>query len=53
MAAIVQVRHLHSPGRAYYERKIADGKSGKEALRSLKGRISDAIYQRLRADAHD
>ena len=30
MAAVTQIRHRHSPGRAYYERKIAEGKSGKE-----------------------
>jgi transposase len=51
MAAITQIRHKHSDGRAYYERKIAQGKTHKEALRCLKRRISDAIYARLRADA--
>ena len=51
MAAITQIRHAHSGGRAYYEKKIADGKTHKEALRCLKRRISDAIYARLRADA--
>jgi transposase len=51
MAAITQIRHAHSDGRAYYERKIAEGKTHKEALRCLKRRISDAIYTRLRADA--
>ena len=51
MAAVTQIRHRHSPGRAYYERKIAEGKSGKEATRALKRRISDAIYIRLRHDA--
>jgi transposase len=51
MAAITQIRHAHSEGRAYYERKIAEGKTHKEALRCLKRRISDAIYARLRADA--
>jgi transposase len=50
MAAVVQVRHHHSPGRAYYDRKVAEGKTGKEALRSLKRRISDTIYRRLRDD---
>jgi hypothetical protein len=43
--------HKHSDGRAYYERKIAEGKTHKEALRCLKRRISDAIDARLRADA--
>jgi hypothetical protein len=51
MAAITQIRHVHSDGRAYYDRKIAEGKTHKEALRCLKRRISDAIYARLRADA--
>ena len=51
MAAITQISHAHSDGRAYYERKIAAGKTHKEALRCLKRRISDAIYARLRADA--
>jgi transposase len=51
MAAITQISHAHSDGRAYYQRKIADGKTHKEALRCLKRRISDAIYARLRADA--
>jgi transposase len=51
MAAITQIRHAHSDGRAYYDRKIAKGKTHKEALRCLKRRISDAIYARLRADA--
>ena len=51
MAAITQIRHKHSDGRAYYEKKIAEGKTHKEALRSLKRRISDAIYAALLADA--
>jgi transposase len=51
MAAVTQIRHRHSPGRAYYDRKRAEGKSGREAVRALKRRISDAIYTRLRADA--
>ena len=51
MAAITQIRHRHSEGRAYYDKKIAEGKTHKEALRALKRRISDAIYARLQADA--
>jgi transposase len=51
MAAITQIRYRHSDGRAYYEKKIAEGKTHKEALRSLKRRISDAIYAALLADA--
>jgi transposase len=51
MAAITQVRYQHSDGRAYYDKKIAEGKTGKEALRALKRQISDAIYRQLKADA--
>jgi hypothetical protein len=51
MAAITQLRHTHSNGRAYYDKKVAEGKTHKEALRCLKRRISDAIYARLVADA--
>jgi transposase len=51
MAAVTQIRFRHSTGRAYYDRKIAEGKTHKEALRSLKRRISDALFARLLADA--
>ena len=51
MAAITQLRHKHSQGRAYYDKKAADGKTHKDALRSLKRKISDAIFARLQADA--
>ena len=51
MAAITQIRHKHSDGRGYYEKKLAEGKTHKEALRSLKRKISDAIFARLLADA--
>jgi transposase len=49
MIAICQIAQ-DTRGRAYYRRKIAEGKSGKEALRCLKRRISDAVFQRLRSD---
>jgi len=51
MAAITQIRHKHSDGRAYYDKKLAEGKTHKEALRCLKRQISDAIFTRLQADA--
>jgi transposase len=51
MAAVTQVRHRHSEGRAYYDKKVAQGKTGKEALRALKRRISDALYAAMVADA--
>jgi len=35
MAAICQLRQPHSEGRAYFERRVAEGKTNKEAIRSL------------------
>jgi transposase len=51
MAAINWIRYQHSDGRACYDKKIAEGKTPKEALRALKRQISDAIYKHLKADA--
>jgi hypothetical protein len=51
MAAITQIRNRRSPGRAYYDRKLAEGKTKKESLRCLKRRISDVVYRQLVADA--
>src|SRR5438034_1291896 len=51
MAAITQIRYQHSDGRACYDKKIAEGKTPKEALRALKRQISDAIYKHLKAGA--
>ena len=51
MAAVTQVRYSRSKGRAYYDKKIAEGKTSKEALRALKRQVSDALYQRMKADA--
>jgi len=47
--AVTQVRH-DTPGRVYYDRKLAEGKTKKEALRALKRRISDAVWRQLRVD---
>jgi len=49
--AVTQLRFPETEGRAYYERKLDEGKTGKEALRSLKRRISDLLYARLLEDA--
>jgi transposase len=49
MVAMVQVRRP-SPGQASYRRKLAEGKSPKEALRCLRRRLSDAVYRCLLAD---
>ncbi len=51
MAAITQIRNRHSEGRACYEKKLAEGKTPKEALRSLKRQVSNAIFACLQADA--
>jgi len=49
MAAVTQIRH-DTPGRIYYDKKQAEGKTRKEALRALKRRISNVVCQRLVAD---
>jgi len=50
MAAICQVRHRHSEGRAYFERKVAEGKTKKDAIRSLKRHLSNVVYRQLLLD---
>ena len=47
-------RHPDPPrrhaGRVYYDRKLAEGKTKKEALRALKRRVSDAVWRQLQVD---
>lgn len=50
MAAVTQVSHPGTPGRVYYDKKRAEGKTKKEALRALKRRVSDAVYRQLTAE---
>ncbi len=50
IAAICQLRYP-GEGRDYYQKKIAEGKTSKEAIRALKRRISNLVYRRLIADA--
>jgi transposase len=50
IAAVCQIRH-DTPGRAYYRRKLAEGKTSLEALRCLKRRLSNVVYRQLVADA--
>jgi transposase len=50
MVAVCQARS-DVRGGAYYRKKIAEGKSRKEALRCLKRRISDAVFKSLVADS--
>jgi hypothetical protein len=52
VAARTQIRS-GGPGRVYYDRKLAEGKSNMEALRALKRQLSDVIYRRLLADERD
>ena len=47
---IVQLRH-DTPGRAYYRRRVAEGKTTMEALRALKRHLSDVIYKQMTRDA--
>jgi len=51
IAAICQLRY-NTEGHAYYERKIAEGKTSKEAIRALKRQISDRVYRHLVANAN-
>jgi transposase len=51
MAAICQMRQPHAEGRAYVDGKVADGKTKREAIRSLKRQISNAVYRQLVIDA--
>jgi hypothetical protein len=48
--AITQIGR-DTPGRAYYQRKRAAGKSHMEALRCLKRRLSDVVYRQLLRDS--
>jgi len=52
IAAVCQLRH-DTPGRAYYRRKLAEGKTTLEALRCLRRRLSDVVYRQLVADTAD
>jgi transposase len=51
LAAICQIRQPHSEGRAYFDPKLAEGKTNKDAIRSLKRHISNAVYRQLLSDA--
>ena len=50
IAAVTQIAH-DTDGRIYFRRKLAEGKTRKEALRALKRQISNAVYRQLIADA--
>ena len=44
MVAIGQIRQKESEGRVYFERKVAEGKTKREAIRSLKRHVSNAVF---------
>jgi transposase len=48
--AVVQLRNP-TEGRAYYDRKVAAGKTPREAMRALKRRLSDVVYRQMTLDA--
>ena len=47
MIAVTQVRQKHSEGRAYFDKKLAEGKTRKEALRCLKRHLARRFYRLL------
>jgi transposase len=51
MAALTQIAHRDNAGRAYFQRKIDEGMSGKSALRALKRKLSDALFATMIIDA--
>lgn len=48
--AVTQIARPNSEGRAYYEKKLAEGKSTTEALRCLKRRVARVVFNRLTTD---
>jgi transposase len=49
MMAVVQLRNT-TEGRAYFDRKVAAGKTPNEAMRCLKRRLSDIVYRTMLDD---
>src|SRR5688500_17075080 len=50
MIAVCQARG-DPRGKAYYRKKLAEGKSRREAMRCLKRRVSDVVFKALVADS--
>ncbi len=50
--AITQIRTPTSRGHAYYNAKLAEGKTPREARRCLKRRLADHIWRTMTADEH-
>lgn len=51
MMALTQAR-MDPRARAYVERRRAEGRTYRDAVRALKRHLSDVVYQQLRHDAH-
>jgi transposase len=50
LVAICQIRQSGSEGRAYFERRLAEGKTKREALRALKRQVSNSVFRQMVAD---
>ena len=50
LVAVTQVRMSKSAGRAYFDRKIDEGKTRNEAMRCLKRKLAGHIWRRMLAD---
>jgi transposase len=50
MIAVCQARS-DPRGKAYYRKKLAEGKARREAMPCLKRRVSDAVFKALVADS--
>ena len=48
--AMIQIRMPASAGRAYYDKKIAEGKSPRYATRALKRHLADHLWRIMLAD---
>ena len=48
--AITQLRIPGSAGQCYYRRRLAEGKTTKEALRALKRHLARTVHHRLNTD---
>jgi transposase len=48
--ALTQVRMPNSRGRAYYDQKIAQGKTHAEAMRCLRRRLTDYVWRSMITD---
>jgi len=50
LVALTQVRMTRSRGRAYFDKKVAEGKTRNEAMRCLKRRLASHIWRLMIAD---